>query len=66
MGIDEIKLLKPADVADRLHVKVGTLAMWRVQGKGPKWVKLNRQVLYTSAAIEEFIRSLPESGGQPA
>lgn len=63
MAIDErMRLLSPDEAAERLHVKVGTLAMWRSQGKGPRWVKLNRKVLYRPEAVDEFIRSLPEFG----
>lgn len=33
-------LMKPAEVAAELGVKVGTLAKWRTQGVGPRFLKL--------------------------
>jgi hypothetical protein len=33
------KHLTPVELAERLDLKPATLAMWRVLGKGPKFVK---------------------------
>jgi predicted DNA-binding transcriptional regulator AlpA len=33
------RFLSPGAVADRIGYTVATLAMWRVKGKGPKFVK---------------------------
>ena len=38
--------LTPEETAQRLRTTVGTLANWRVQGKGPKFIKVGRKVLY--------------------
>lgn len=32
----------------------GTLANWRVQGKGPSFVKVGKAVLYPVSAVEAF------------
>lgn len=46
--------LTPAQVAERLHVKPGTLATWRVQGTGPAYIKVGRKVLYPLAELEAW------------
>lgn len=47
----------PKQAAAALYLKsAGTLANWRVEGKGPKWIKHGRRVLYPIAAVEDYIR----------
>lgn len=49
--------LTPAETAKHLGLKsAGTLANWRMKGKGPRWVKHGRYVLYPVAAIEAYKR----------
>lgn len=49
--------LTPTETARQLGLKSpGTLANWRVKGKGPRWVKHGRNVLYPVAAIEAYKR----------
>jgi hypothetical protein len=33
-----------------------TLAMWRIQGKGPRWVKVGGRIFYFQADLDAFIR----------
>ena len=51
--------LTPRQVAARLNVAVGTLANWRCQGIGPRYVKLtgspNSPVRYKSAEVEAYM-----------
>jgi hypothetical protein len=42
---DEVHLTTK-EVAKRLRLNVVTLANWRVQGKGPMFIKAGRRVLY--------------------
>jgi len=49
-------LLKEQKAAERLDVAVKTLQKWRVQGEGPKFVKLGRSVRYTEEDLEEYIQ----------
>lgn len=49
--------LTPVDVAERLGVAVGTLANWRSQGRGPKWLSVEGAIRYRSEDIEEYERS---------
>lgn len=49
--------LTPAETAKQLGLKsAGTLANWRAQGRGPRYVKHGRRVLYPVAAIEVYKR----------
>lgn len=46
--------LKPDEVALRLRTTTGTLSNWRMQGRGPKYIKLGRKVLYPLREVEAF------------
>lgn len=41
-------------LADRWHMHPATLANWRVEGEGPKFIKLGRKVLYSLTEIEAW------------
>lgn len=43
--------LTPKEAAHRLRVTTGTLSNWRVQGMGPKFIKVGRKVLYPMAQV---------------
>lgn len=43
------------DAARYLGHKPKTLAMWRLMGKGPRWVKVGGRVFYYRADLEAFI-----------
>ena len=44
------------DAARYLGLKEKTLAMWAVQGKGPKSVRVGGRVFYFRGALDAFIR----------
>lgn len=47
--------LTPAETAAVLKLKsTGTLANWRAQGKGPRWVKHGRRVLYAVSDVTAY------------
>ena len=48
-------ILQPPVVAERLHVSLGTLAKWRVYGKGPAYVKIGRMIGYRESDLEAWI-----------
>jgi hypothetical protein len=57
------------ELAARWHMARGSLAGWRHFGKGPKYVKVGRSVLYPLSAVEEFelqntVTGEPSSLGQ--
>jgi excisionase family DNA binding protein len=46
--------LTPKETAERLRTSVGTLSNWRVQGAGPRFIKLGRKVLYPEAEVMAY------------
>ena len=59
------RLLLASAVAERLGVSEPTLARWRRQGRGPKFVKLSRGrsglVRYRHEDVDSFITDSPRS-----
>lgn len=53
---DGMKYLRAADVVARWEnsITVGTLANWRAQKKGPKYVKFGSRVLYPIDLLEQW------------
>ena len=56
-------LNKPAQAAEYLTVSIPTLARWRMEGRGPKFVRMGSSVRYTREALEEFVRESIASAG---
>ncbi len=55
---DNNMLLTTTEAAGRLKLTAGTLKIWRMQGKGPKFVRLGKRcVRYQPDAIDAFIAS---------
>jgi predicted DNA-binding transcriptional regulator AlpA len=50
-------LLHPAQVAELLGVSLSWLAKSRMNGTGPRFVKLGRAVRYALSAVREYIKS---------
>ena len=48
-------LLTSKAVAEQLNVGIQTLAKWRSEGKGPRYVQLGRSVRYRANDIAEFV-----------
>lgn len=46
--------LTTQEAADFLRLKKNTLEVWRVQGRGPIYLKLGSRVLYEQEALETF------------
>lgn len=44
------------DIADRYGIKESTLAHWRSDGIGPKFVKVGRTVMYPKEPMIEYFR----------
>ncbi|MEW1706962.1 helix-turn-helix domain-containing protein [Microbacterium sp. NPDC089190] len=44
-------------IADFLQVKKQTLAVWAVEGKGPKFIKVGRAVRYRRADVMAWLDS---------
>jgi predicted DNA-binding transcriptional regulator AlpA len=50
-------LLNPKEVAKLLNVSVSWLAKSRLNGTGPRFVKIGRAVRYPESAVREFIKA---------
>ena len=50
------QLLTQAETSTLLRINVRTLERWRVDGSGPRFVKLGRQVRYERAALAEHVQ----------
>lgn len=46
--------LTTKEVAERLRLHPQTLINWRVQGAGPRFIKVGRKVVYPMHEIEAF------------
>lgn len=46
--------LTSRELADRWKLHIGTLANWRTLGKGPKYIKMGKKILYAQAEVEAF------------
>lgn len=47
--------LSPEDLADEIHVPVGTVYQWRYKGTGPKGFKIGRHVRFRRADVDRWI-----------
>lgn len=50
------EVLDPKAAASAMGLTVQTLARWRHEKKGPRYLKLGGAVRYTRAAIDTFLR----------
>lgn len=56
MPAPDRSLLTQAETSTLLRINVRTLERWRIDGSGPRFVKLGRQVLYERDELAEHIR----------
>lgn len=49
------KYYRPADAAMRLIATVGSLALWRHQGKGPPFTKFGHRILYYGLDLNSWL-----------
>lgn len=58
------KFLSPTEVCEKLPgLTPHTLAMWRYRGKGPRYRKLGRIVVYPADELEAWLDTVPGSDG---
>lgn len=48
--------LTPAEVAKRWRIHTETLCRWRIENRGPKFMKLGSKVAYPIGEIEKYER----------
>jgi len=58
-------LLTEGDVADRLHVSLASVRRWRLEQRGPQFIKVGSLVRYRPEDLETWLAALPTGGSQP-
>jgi predicted DNA-binding transcriptional regulator AlpA len=63
-SISPDQLIDAMEAARQLRLKVQTLASWRAEGRGPRFVKIGRACFYIRADLERWIAAqIREPGG---
>lgn len=57
-----LNLLTEYDVAQRLHVSLASLRRWRLERRGPRFIKVSSLVHYRPEDVEEWLAGLPTGG----
>lgn len=64
------QMMTTEELAERWRMAVKSISNWRVQGRGPRWIKLgdgrNGKVLYRLEDIEAFEIEAARRAGEPA
>jgi excisionase family DNA binding protein len=50
------------EVAQELRVSLASLRRWRVENRGPRYVKVGSLVRYSVRDLEEWLAGLPSGG----
>ena len=58
-------LLTEGDVAERLHVSLASIRRWRLEQRGPQFIKVGSLVRYRPEDLETWLAALPTGGSQP-
>jgi excisionase family DNA binding protein len=61
----EVVLLTEPEVAERLRVSLACLRRWRLERRGPRFLKLGSLVRYPADELNTWIASLPVGGSAP-
>ena len=54
-------LLEIDDVVDLLHVSRSLLAKWRMKGRGPRFMKVGRRILYECGEVRRWLEAQERS-----
>ena len=57
--------LNEQEVSKRLNISVATLRRWRLEKRGPMFVKVGSLVRYRPEDLDSWVAALP-TGGDPA
>jgi hypothetical protein len=57
-----LNLLTETDVAELLRVSLASVRRWRLEKRGPAFVKVGTCVRYRPEDLESWVGSLPTSG----
>jgi hypothetical protein len=61
-----LNLLTEIDVAERLQVSLASVRRWRLEKRGPTFVKVGTLVRYRPEDLESWVTTLPTSGDRQA
>jgi hypothetical protein len=59
-------LLNEEDVAKQLHVSIASLRRWRLERRGPQFIKVGSLVRYRPEELEAWLVCQPIGGANPA
>jgi predicted DNA-binding transcriptional regulator AlpA len=59
-------LLTEQDVAKQLHVSLAALRRWRLEGRGPRFIKVGSLVRYRPEELEQWVAAQPTGGSSAA
>ena len=51
----KLGLLTPDELSLTLEVSINTLQTWRCEGRGPRYIKLGKQVFYRFAELQDWV-----------
>jgi len=57
-----LNLLTEEDVSRQLHVSLAALRRWRLEGRGPRFIKVSALVRYRPEELEQWLASRPTGG----
>jgi len=57
-------LLTETDLAERLHVSLASVRRWRLEQRGPQFIKVGSLVRYRPEDLELWLAALPTGGSQ--
>jgi excisionase family DNA binding protein len=52
----------PEQVAEHLQIPMQTLAQWRTEGAGPRYLRVGRHVRYRWADVDQWLASQARGG----
>lgn len=51
------------EAAEFLGISVSTIRRWRLNGSGPRWIRIGTSIRYPLADLESYVATLPSGGG---
>ena len=62
--VSMLNLLTESDIAERLHVSLASVRRWRLEKRGPTFVKVGALVRYRPEDLEAWVSTLPTSNAR--
>jgi predicted DNA-binding transcriptional regulator AlpA len=62
MFTDIPRLLNEAQLTERLNISKAAARRWRLENRGPQFIKLGRRVLYPEHKLVQWLESRPSGG----